>query len=815
MRQVSTRLATGTRRRHFPVVRLLWLAGLALPAALQAASATLVGWSEQGLHETDGRDVSVYSLLPPYSTIHAQFMANGKLLTSTNGIVVTYAAVADATGSINTTSQGKGNFCEYAPALFGVALPPDQGLAGFSMPGPQNHPQVMAFDAAQNWFTATGIPLTSYDDLGRTNPLPLLRLTARDTAGNELASTEIAVPVTDGMNCRACHASGTQASARPAGGWVWNCDPDKDYKLNILRFHDDLHLGSDVYSNVLQQVGYNAAGLFATVVRDGRPVLCVRCHASNALPGSGAPGMRPLTQLMHTRHAFAADPVTGLPLDSLTNSAACFQCHAGPETLALRGTHHHAVNADGSSAISCQSCHGSMSEVGTTGRQGWVDEPNCESCHTGTATSNNGQLRYVSAYATNGLWRVPVNRTFALTPAATTNAAPYHLAHGHGGLACAACHGSAHAELASAQANDNIQSQQLQAHQGVLADCAACHPTTPAPVNGGPHGLHPVGQTWVNAHAEDGVGRTQCTVCHGADYRGTTLTCMLGSRTLSAHGTKQLWQGFQIGCYNCHAGPSGEGEGGTTPPPAAVVNASTGAVSAVPVSLPLSASDPSGHALTLRIVDQPAHGTASLSNNVATYFPAPGFVGSDQFTFAAWNGYTDSNLGTVSVNTAAGNCVLAVTAAVPTAAYPNHSVPFGAAASLAGCAGTFAYDWDFGDGTPHGTDATVCHLYAVPGDYAWTLTVTADGTQRTASGIVTISATLGPPVPLSITSADYVMTLTWLVDRIPVSLETSYDMTQPYSWQPVLDTPTITGTNATLQVYVLPGPQFFRLRRVP
>jgi len=30
------------------------------------------------------------------------------------------------------------------------------------------------------------------------------------------------LPVSDKMDCRTCHASGTQDAAKPAAGWVWD-----------------------------------------------------------------------------------------------------------------------------------------------------------------------------------------------------------------------------------------------------------------------------------------------------------------------------------------------------------------------------------------------------------------------------------------------------------------------------------------------------------------------------------------------------------------------------------------------------------------
>ena len=127
---------------------------------------------------------------------------------------------------------------------------------------------------------------------------------------------------------------------------------------------------------------------------------------------------------------------------------------------------------------------------------------------------------------------------------------------------CEACHGSTHAEYSSTHRNDNIQNTKLQGHAGVLSECSSCHGTQPSTVNGGPHGMHPVGDNWVRAHggaAEDGR-QGPCQSCHGTDYRGTVLSRALGARNLTTqYGTMQFWRGFQIGCYACHNGPSGEG----------------------------------------------------------------------------------------------------------------------------------------------------------------------------------------------------------------------------------------------------------------
>jgi len=171
-------------------------------------------------------DYSIFSILPPYNTIHAQLIdSTGKLVKSGTGVQVTYEAIADPNGSINTTSSGKTNFWTFA-SMFASGLPIDAGLKGALMPGASNQPQAMTFEASYNQFSAVGIPLIPYDDNWNKNTYPMMKLVARDGAGTILASTRIVLPVSDEMDCRACHASGVATTAKPAQGWV--NDPNSD-----------------------------------------------------------------------------------------------------------------------------------------------------------------------------------------------------------------------------------------------------------------------------------------------------------------------------------------------------------------------------------------------------------------------------------------------------------------------------------------------------------------------------------------------------------------------------------------------------------
>jgi hypothetical protein len=262
---------------------ILWaffLFGIAGSTDAFAGNATLVGWNNLGMHCTDGSDFSVFSILPHYNTIQAQLIVGGKLVTAPKGMTVTYEAVADPDGSINRTSIGKGNFYQYVQKLYGAALKLDAGLAGSGMPGPQNKPQSMRFDPAMKWFIAEGIPITPYDDAGRKNYYPLMRLTARDSGQRIIATTDIVLPVSDEMTCVICHGSGKSSAARPAAGWVQLADPNRDYKFNVLRLHDEKDLGKPAYKAALLQTGFSPAGLYRQVIDGGSPILCARCHAS-------------------------------------------------------------------------------------------------------------------------------------------------------------------------------------------------------------------------------------------------------------------------------------------------------------------------------------------------------------------------------------------------------------------------------------------------------------------------------------------------------------------------------------------------------
>jgi len=521
---------------------------------------TLLAWNDLGMHCMDGSDYSVFSILPPFNNLNAQLIkrsgTSNKHITS--GVRITYTASVSLDGKFNTTSlldnnnNPKTNFWDYVTPLFNTTLRNNIGLTGNATP--QKTASPLTFSGANSWWEATGIPLTPYNDDGSKNYYPMVDVIATDLSGKVLATTKVVLPISDEMDCRVCHGSTSgYLDAKPSAGWENDANVEKDFKWNILRIHDDKHatavsdnlttLKAKGYSN------YNGAGLYTTA-KNGNPILCATCHASNALPGTGITGIKPLTEALHSLHASVKDPTNGAILGSSTNRSACYRCHPGATTKCLRGAMGKQSN------IQCQSCHGNMSAVGTHARNGWLEEPNCQSCHQA------GQ-RYTKAVtdAATGTLRSALDTRFATNPnTPQTGVSLYRYSKGHGDMQCSSCHGSTHAIYPSAHTEDNLQSIAVQGHEGTIGECLSCHDTMPNTVTGGPHGMHSVGQSWVDSHEDVAEKNSaQCKSCHGATYRGSVLSKTFSSRSFNTEwGTKNLPAGHAVSCYDCHNGPNGD-----------------------------------------------------------------------------------------------------------------------------------------------------------------------------------------------------------------------------------------------------------------
>ncbi|MCK9294713.1 MAG: hypothetical protein M0P70_06475 [Desulfobulbaceae bacterium] len=506
---------------------------------------SLIAWNDLGMHCID-HDYSVFAILPPYNNLHAQLInrRTGKLVSA--GVTITYEAVLDTRGSINTTSMGKTNFWDWVEPLFGVSPADDMGLAG--NPVQSLTPAPMTYDPAGFW-TATGIPTVPYDDAGTANYYPMVKVVAKDLKGRVLATTRTVLPISDELACSNCHSSGTgDPMAQPAPDWVYDADPQKDWKRNILLLHDNRNADNPVYADALTVSGYLSSGLLATSDA-GTPILCAGCHASNALGTTGVAGVKQLTTAMHAWHAVnAMDDGTGMPLGMTMDRTGCYCCHPGSSTQCLRDFMGTTKNPDGSAKIECQSCHGPMSTVGSPERVGWIDLPKCQYCHY--LSTDGSYVQDTSALDETGNFR-------QTTSIFSTGDTLYKVGATHGNMQCEACHGSTHAVYPTTEANDNVQSIQLQGYPGTVAECSVCHlRELPVSDNGGPHGMHTIGQLYVRTHARAAkADPEQCTVCHGEDYKGTRLSMTFTERSFRiSQGKKKIEydQGEMVGCYDCH-----------------------------------------------------------------------------------------------------------------------------------------------------------------------------------------------------------------------------------------------------------------------
>jgi len=269
-----------------------------------------------------------------------------------------------------------------------------------------------------NWHEAAGIPMAPFDDAGRQNPFPLLRVEAGN--GNTvLATSDVVVPVSSETSCSNCHgAPGDVAFSRStaptdalgaAGLPVADSmlDPELgrvphgvsvEYAadINILRLHDLKH-GARYVDTANQgdrctidasQPNGSASCLINRALVQGKPVVCQGCHYTPALdlvqvgpmagpPGSAANGRNQLahesnSRVMHNHHGGFAelfpaipapqqDPATGAITNQGERTAAlennCYQCHPGKETHCLRG-------AMFNGGVLCSDCHGSMKQIG-------------------------------------------------------------------------------------------------------------------------------------------------------------------------------------------------------------------------------------------------------------------------------------------------------------------------------------------------------------------------------------------------------------------------------------------------------------------
>lgn len=122
--------------------------------------------------------------------------------------------------------------------------------------------------------------------------------------------------------------------------------------------------------------------------------------------------------------------------------------------------------------------------------------------------------------------------------------------------------------------------------------------------------------------------------------------------------------------------------------------------------------------------------------------PAIGFASKPDAPAIDFDGHSrdaSPDLGAYEFLSGGSTCTLTCAATVATNGTTGSPVAFSATAQPAGCTGTPTFDWDFGDGSTHGSGPSVTHTYAGPGVRNWQLLVTLAGASCTQTGSVSIS----------------------------------------------------------------------------
>ncbi|MDJ0807410.1 MAG: PKD domain-containing protein [Gammaproteobacteria bacterium] len=267
-----------------------------------------------------------------------------------------------------------------------------------------------------NWYEGAGIPFSAFDDFGRENPYPLVRVEA--LLNQSVVSTiDTVLPISGEASCINCHADPadvqTSRTSEPtdrlinAGLPVATSldDPDDNLPqtvsveyasdINVLRLHDLKH-GARYVDTANQPVpcditlnggnGDSNCLTYKALIQD-TPVVCQVCHYTPALdlaqvgpmagaPGSEANGRNQLahqsnSRVMHHHHGQYTNLFPSMPAPqqnvsgTITNQAerltvleeTCYQCHPGSTTECLRG-------AMFNGGMLCNDCHGDMLQVG-------------------------------------------------------------------------------------------------------------------------------------------------------------------------------------------------------------------------------------------------------------------------------------------------------------------------------------------------------------------------------------------------------------------------------------------------------------------
>jgi hypothetical protein len=424
------------------------------------------------------------------------------------------------------------------------------------------------------------------------------------------------------MNCWGCHFSAYQADSfgrKWSDGGRSNVDDAAyyaDFSVTMHRFHGEL-----MWNDKKDGIKRKENGMYARY--DWRSGDKKRTATANLNPET----------------LFPIFDQSGKQLPMEEN---CLKCHGGKREQHYRDRMFTA-------GVTCYDCHGDMLAMGgaftkTDGKPGvkdptsaedtsgqkhdlfrtpWYDEPDCGACHTGKGKDAVLKTAFDPLQPAQMSYKPDLNNPdaarFAVIPRVKKTlimsaTKPYNIEKqtfesfdepltidaavfregkdSHGNVACAACHGAAHAIWPNRdpKANDNVTALQLQGHAGTILECNVCHTgdsfkneidldgglyskDPKEGILGGPHNMHPVNDPYWWSNSEGGNGgwhneyakktgknnEDQCAACHGADHKGTRLSktpverIFVNAKVQGIKAKVVVPAGTPIGCDMCHS----------------------------------------------------------------------------------------------------------------------------------------------------------------------------------------------------------------------------------------------------------------------
>jgi hypothetical protein len=318
-------------------------------APIQTSNHQVFAVNDLGMHCGD-IDTRISSILPPFNVLHAQVVQKGvtpRLLGKGEAKVGYSAASNPDDPTLDNPVELADNWSVYKTNFWDIALKSydpfypsgilplfysgdatDQGLpvpnieeiylgsgqllaTQQAMPGlgnayTDNKPQVFesyvetmpfftsfpfGYTAELNLHEAAGIPLTPFDDSGRQNAYPLMRVHA-EVGGLMVSSVDTVTPISGEAQCQRCHAAsidgGNGAATRnladneiavsaddPATDVPFQASIEWASDKNILKLHDKKH-GTHLITGTTEDTVAPGNGEFT-------PVVCQTCHYTPAL----------------------------------------------------------------------------------------------------------------------------------------------------------------------------------------------------------------------------------------------------------------------------------------------------------------------------------------------------------------------------------------------------------------------------------------------------------------------------------------------------------------------------------------------------